>query len=90
MLPLSGPVLAVVFILAFIGIVSEFPLASIMLNEESKMTLAVGMRLFLQKNEYHWGDFAAAAILSGIPITLVFLYAQRWIVDGLTAGGVKG
>ena len=90
MLPLSGPVLAVVFILAFIGIVSEFPLASIMLNEEGKMTLSVGMRLFLRKNEYRWGDFAAAAILSGIPITVVFLYAQRWIVDGLTAGGVKG
>ncbi len=90
MLPLSGPVLAVVFILAFIGIVGEFPLASIMLNEESKLTLAVGMRLFLQKNNYLWGDFAAAAILSGIPITIVFLYAQRWIVDGLTAGGVKG
>ena len=36
------------------------------------------------------GDFAAVAILSGLPITLVFLAAQRWIVSGLTAGGVKG
>lgn len=90
MLPLSGPVLAVVFILSFVGVVGEFPLASVMLNEEDKLTLAVGMRLFLQVNDYRWGDFAAAAILSGIPITAVFLYVQRWIVDGLTAGGVKG
>ena len=37
-----------------------------------------------------WGDFAAAAVLSGLPITAVFLFAQRWIVSGLTAGGVKG
>ncbi|MBI0238869.1 maltose ABC transporter permease MalG, partial [Yersinia pestis subsp. pestis] len=37
-----------------------------------------------------WGDFAAAAVLSAIPITTVFLLAQRWLVGGLTAGGVKG
>ena len=36
------------------------------------------------------GDFAAAAVLSGLPITLVFVMAQRWIVSGLTSGGVKG
>ncbi|SQA98237.1 Maltose transport system permease protein malG [Cedecea neteri] len=36
------------------------------------------------------GDFAAAAVLSAIPITVVFLLAQRWLVSGLTAGGVKG
>jgi maltose/maltodextrin transport system permease protein len=37
-----------------------------------------------------WGDFAAAAILSGLPITVVFLFAQKWMISGLTAGGVKG
>ncbi|HHG90391.1 MAG TPA: maltose transporter permease, partial [Devosia sp.] len=39
---------------------------------------------------YLWGDFAAAAILSGLPITFVFLLAQRYLVAGLTEGGVKG
>ena len=46
--------------------------------------------LYPADGRYRWGDFAAAAILSGVPITAVFLYAQRWLVAGLTAGGVKG
>ena len=53
-------------------------------------TLAVGSKYFLHDQRFLWGDFAAAAVLSGLPITLVFLLAQRWIVSGLTAGGVKG
>lgn len=90
MLPLSLPVLAVVFILSFVGTISEFPLASVLLQDFSEMTLAVGARQFLFPQRYMWGDFAAVAILTGLPITLVFLWCQRWIVDGLTAGGVKG
>jgi maltose/maltodextrin transport system permease protein len=50
----------------------------------------VGSKFYLYEQKYLWGDFAAAAVLSGLPITLVFLFAQRWIVSGLTAGGVKG
>jgi maltose/maltodextrin transport system permease protein len=54
------------------------------------MTLAVGARQYLYEQRYLWGDFAAAAILSGLPITIVFLIAQRYLVSGLTEGGVKG
>ena len=54
------------------------------------MTLAVGSRLYLNEFQYLWGDFAAAAILSGVPITIVFLIAQRYLVSGLADGGVKG
>jgi maltose/maltodextrin transport system permease protein len=84
------PILVVVFILAFIGTIVEYPVASILLREEQNLTLAVGSKYFLQEQRYLWGDFAAAAVLSGLPITIVFLLAQRWIVSGLTAGGVKG
>ena len=52
--------------------------------------LAVGSRLYLNEFLYLWGDFAAAAILSGLPITIVFLLAQRYLVSGLADGGVKG
>jgi len=89
-LPLSVPILAVVFILAFIGTIIEYPVASILLQTEENLTLAVGSRLYLYEQNYLWGDFAAAAVLSGLPITVVFLIAQRWLVSGLTAGGVKG
>lgn len=90
LLPMAVPILMVVFVLAFIGTIIEYPVASILLREEPKLTLAVGSKFYLYEQKYLWGDFAAAAVLSGLPITLVFLLAQRWIVSGLTAGGVKG
>lgn len=90
LLPMAVPILMVVFVLAFIGTIVEYPVASILLREESNLTLAVGSKYYLNEQKFLWGDFAAAAVLSGLPITLVFLAAQRWIVSGLTAGGVKG
>lgn len=90
LLPMSVPILMVVFVLAFIGTIIEYPVASVLLREEPNLTLAVGSKYYLYEQKYLWGDFAAAAVLSGLPITLVFLAAQRWIVSGLTSGGVKG
>jgi maltose/maltodextrin transport system permease protein len=89
LLPMAVPILMVVFVLAFVGTIIEYPVASIILREESNLTLAVGSKYYLNDQNYLWGDFAAAAVLSGLPITLVFVAAQRWIVSGLTAGGVK-
>ncbi len=90
LLPMAVPILMVVFVLAFIGTIVEYPVASIFLREESNLTLAVGSKYYLNDQKFLWGDFAAAAVLCGLPITVVFLAAQRWIVSGLTAGGVKG
>jgi maltose/maltodextrin transport system permease protein len=90
LLPMAVPILAVVFILAFITSIIEYPVASVLLQSEDQLTLAVGSRLYLYEQRYLWGDFAAAAVLSGLPITAVFLLAQRWMVSGLTAGGLKG
>ena len=90
LLPMAVPILMVVFVLAFIGGIIEYPVASILLRQEANLTLAVGSKFYLYEQKYLWGDFAAAAVLSGLPITVVFLLAQRWIVSGLTAGGVKG
>ena len=89
-LPLAVPIMAVVFVLVFIGVVNDYPIASILLRSEENMTLATGSRFYLSEFEYRWGDFAAAAILSGVPITLVFLVAQRYLVSGLSEGAVKG
>jgi maltose/maltodextrin transport system permease protein len=90
LLPMAVPILMVVFVLAFIGGVIEYPIASVLLRKVDNLTLAVGSQYYLYPQKYLWGDFAAAAVLSGLPITVVFLLAQRWIVSGLTAGGVKG
>jgi maltose/maltodextrin transport system permease protein len=90
LLPMAVPILMVVFVLAFIGGIIEYPIASILLRQVDNLTLAVGSKYFLYEQKYLWGDFAAAAVLSGVPITIVFLLSQRWIISGLTAGGVKG
>lgn len=92
LLPLSVPILAVVFILSFVAAVTEVPVASLLLVDVpvDQYTLAVGMQQYLHPQNYLWGDFAAAAVLSAIPITVVFLFAQKWLVGGLTAGGNKG
>ena len=89
-LPLSVPILAIVFILSFIGLVNEYPVATILLRDINQMTLAVGARQYLYEQRYLWGDFAAAAVLSGLPITLLFLICQRFLVSGLAEGSVKG
>jgi maltose/maltodextrin transport system permease protein len=90
LLPMALPMLVVVFLLAFIGAIIEYPVASVLLSQQDQLTLAVGSKLFVQEHNYRWGDFAAAALLSGAPITAVFLLAQRWMISGLAAGGVKG
>jgi maltose/maltodextrin transport system permease protein len=90
LLPMAVPILAVVFILAFIYSIIDYPVPSVLLQSEDHLTLAVGSTLYLYEQKYLWGDFAAAAVLSGLPITAVFLIAQRWMVSGLTSGGLKG
>jgi maltose/maltodextrin transport system permease protein len=90
LLPMALPILAVVFLLSFIGTVIEYPVASVLLNQQENLTLAVGTKLFVTDHNFKWGDFAAVAILSGLPITVVFVLAQKWMIAGLTAGGTKG
>ena len=64
--------------------------ASAQVPEKKKLTIAVGSKQFLYQQKYLWGDFAAAAILSGLPIAIVFILAQRWMISGLTSGANKG
>ncbi|NVO06270.1 MAG: maltose ABC transporter permease MalG [Rhodoferax sp.] len=90
LLPMAVPILVVVFLLSFIGTLIEYPVASILLNTDQQLTLAVGTKKFVSEHNFKWGDFAAVAILSGLPITVVFMLAQKWMIAGLTAGGIKG
>jgi maltose/maltodextrin transport system permease protein len=89
LLPVSLPIFAVVFILSFISYMSEYPVASVVLQSGQNWTLAVGANSFLQEQEKLWGRFAALAVLSGAPITVVFLLCQKFVIGGLTTGGVK-
>ncbi|GAA3699981.1 ABC transporter permease subunit [Zhihengliuella alba] len=90
-LPLVTPILAVVGLLAFIGISSEFVIASVVLTDPDSQTLAVGLYSYVaQQRSENWGVFAAGAVIAAIPVMALFLFLQRYITSGLTAGSVKG
>jgi maltose/maltodextrin transport system permease protein len=89
LLPMSLPIFAVVFILSFIFFMTEYPIASVVLTNTDTYTLAVGANSFLGEQEKLWGRFAALAVLSGVPITVVFLLCQKFVIGGLISGGVK-
>ena len=90
-LPLAAPVLAVVALISFVSTLNEFVIASTILQSTGHLTLPVGMyNLVSGQYDQTWGPFAAGALLAAVPVTLLFLFLQRWIVSGLTAGSVKG
>jgi arabinogalactan oligomer/maltooligosaccharide transport system permease protein len=95
-LPLAAPVLAIIFLLAFISAQAEFLIASVImfgqdLDSPSK-TVAVGLQGLLAGDRYdlRWGPFAMGALIASIPVVLLFQFLQRYIVGGITAGAVKG
>lgn len=89
-LRLVAPILAVVGLLSFISAAGEFVIASVILTSPDSQTLAVGLYTFIaQAQSKNWGVFAAGAVISAIPIITLFLFLQKYIVSGLTAGSVK-
>lgn len=89
--PLVRPVVVVVGLLTFIGTYGEFLLARILLKSSTNFTVMVGLYQ-LQANQFstNWGVFTAGAILAAIPVVILYLLLQDYIVGGLTAGAVKG
>ena len=90
-LPLALPILSVIAILSFVGTFNEYVLASTILQSNENFTLPVGLRGYIDKQyAEHWGPFAAGVLLAGVPIMVIFMSLQRFIVSGLTQGSVKG
>jgi arabinogalactan oligomer/maltooligosaccharide transport system permease protein len=90
-LRLVAPILAVVGLLSFIGTFNDFLIAKVVLQRPEEYTLAVGLYYWAaDERTVRWGLFAAGAVLAAIPVVLLFLALQRYIVSGLTAGSVKG
>lgn len=90
-LPLAAPVLAVVGLISFITTLNEFLIAGTLLQTMERQTLPVGMQFFVsQQYAEEWGTFAAGVLLAAIPVVVLFMALQRFIVQGLTRGAVKG
>ncbi len=89
-MPLVRPVLAVVGLLSFISSLGDFVIAKVVLQDEGQFTLAIGMYVWAADQKVTpWGIFAAGSVIAAIPVILLFQYLQKYIVSGLTAGGVK-
>lgn len=90
-MPLVRPILAVIAVLNFIGTFGDFLLASVLLQRTEQYTFMVGLYQFIQGNyNENWGVFAAGSVIGALPIVVVYLLLQDYIVSGLTAGAVKG
>lgn len=89
-LRLVAPILAVVALLSVIASFSEYLIASVLLIDPESQTLAVGLVKLVSNPRYaDWSAFSAGAIMAAIPVVLLFLALQKYIVGGLTAGAVK-
>ncbi len=88
--PLIQPMLVAQFILAFIGIYNEYQTATIFLSRPELYPLGVGVRGFLSGYRTNWTAFCAAAVVGSVPIFIIFLLAQKFLVEGMTKGAVKG
>ena len=89
-LRLVAPILAVVGLLSYIGTMNDILIASVILVDPSKQTLAVGLSQFVSEEfSKNYALFAAGAVLAAIPVMILFFFLQKYIVGGLTAGSVK-
>ncbi len=89
-LPLAKPALATATIFTFLASWDEFIWALTIINTPSKRTLPIAIALFQGQNSTLWGLVFAASIIAVVPVVVVFLLFQRYFVQGLTAGAVKG
>jgi len=89
-LPLSTPALSIAFLFNFTQAWNEYLVARVVLTDSSRYTWTLG--LFELQGQYltQWGMFAAGSLLVTIPVLCVFLYTSKWLISGLTLGGVKG
>lgn len=89
-LPLAAPALLAVTLFAFTNAWKEFLFAFVFISSERLMTLPVGLAQTIFGDVYPWGMLMAASLLISIPVVIFYMYGQRFMVAGLTAGSVKG
>jgi len=89
-IPIMQPVLATALLLHFLGVWNEFPLASIMIQSVHKYTIAFGASFFRGLYSVDYARQTAAIMLVVIPQLAIFVFFQRYVIEGMTAGSIKG
>lgn len=90
LLPLAAPGVATAAIFSFTTSWNEFLYAATLITNDGMMTLPLGISGFLTADTYQWGPMMAASMIAILPMLVLFVFAQRYIVQGLTIGAVKG
>ncbi len=89
-LPLAAPGVLAASLFAFTQAWNEFLYALVFISDGKQCTLPVGLSTFITGDVYGWGYLMAGAVLTTLPVIVVYTYLQRYMVEGLTAGSVKG
>lgn len=89
-LPLSAPGLAAVAIFTFTGAWNELLLALVLITSESQRTAPLALNYLITSDVLPWGPLMAGAVVSSLPLMILYFIAQRFMVQGLAAGSVKG
>ena len=90
LLPLAAPGIVAAAIFAFTLSWNEFLYALVFIQDEKTITVPVGLNLLIYGDVFHWGQLMAASVITTVPVVALYMFVQRWMVEGLAAGGVKG
>lgn len=89
-LPLAGPGIAATVIYSFILAWNEFLFATTFISSPDLRTLPIGLQAFIGQYSTDWNLLMAGAVVTTVPVIVMFVFLQRYLVAGLTAGAVKG
>ena len=89
-LPLATPALVVTTLSSFTLSWNEFLYALIFIQDETLITVPVGLNLLIYGDVFHWGQLMAASVITTVPVVALYMFIHRWMVEGLAAGSVKG
>ena len=89
-LPLAKPALITQFILAFNGAYNDYMGPTLYINDEEKQTIQVVLNSFVSEYAANWQFMLAGSVLAMIPTVIIFLFAQKYLVEGIAHTGIKG
>ncbi|QCX33026.1 ABC transporter permease subunit [Caloramator sp. E03] len=89
-LPLAAPAIALSALFSFMGAWSEYIVARVIITSSQKLTLPIGLTNMMGQFTTDWGIYSAAALITAIPVMIIFICLSKYLVGGLTLGSVKG
>ncbi len=87
---MAAPALVITALFSFMASWNEYIVAAIILQEPDMFTLPVGLKMFQGNMSTQWGLYAAGSMVVSVPVVVLFIVLSRWLIGGLTLGGVKG